>query len=759
MLRFFMTMMCFLFIAKLSFGQWVKMSTSDGLPLVKTYLLDDSLRILGSTTGNLLTLKGKITPGKKAILVSQGYDSLYFTVPGDKDTISLQFQPKSALLQSVIITSSKGKKGFKDITTSITQVKPYLIKSRNNTELTEVINQIPSVNIVDNQASIRGGSGWSYGSGTRVLVTVDELPMISGDANQVQWQFLDMQNIESIEVLKGASSVLYGSSALNGVINISTKKYSDSFVGQVNSYFGQYSSPSQDSLRWSSNPLYKYGVNAFAAFKLNKTHLNISTVNVRDNGYRMGDEGNRSRLSFQAVHPLNDSIELSIKLTGMRNTGSTFLLWESDALGYTALDSSFNENVSTRWAIDPQLTFHGKKLKHQVMARIFGLNNDIFQADTLSNQSNSSNYTYLEYRATSSKMIPNYTLTGGLVGNWSSTQSPLFQGIQKANNYATYLQIERRIRNVFINTGFRLEQFSLNDRVETQPIFKAGMTYSPFKYTILRASYGQGYRFPSIAESFISTSVGPVTIYPNQEILAERSWNAEIGLKQGIRAKGINLFLDAAVFYTEINDMVEFMFNQWSSDNSPLNNFGFGFKSVNVGSATISGLDINLMGSTHFRKHQFKLMLGYVLADAQHNQFNQTLGRDSGGRPYSYRSTSSDTMNSWLKYRPRHLIKGDVQWDRGEWSAGISARYASFMQNIDAAFIQFPIGFIVPGIEETRVTGEAGNLIFDFRLSKNWKHGFKTSVIINNLLNNIVMDRPADLQAPRYFMFQLLKTL
>ena len=41
--------------------------------------------------------------------------------------------------------------------------------------------QIPGVNITDGQANIRGGSGWSYGAGSRVLVMVDDMPLISGD--------------------------------------------------------------------------------------------------------------------------------------------------------------------------------------------------------------------------------------------------------------------------------------------------------------------------------------------------------------------------------------------------------------------------------------------------------------------------------------------------------------------------------------------------------------------------------------------------
>jgi hypothetical protein len=74
----------------------------------------------------------------------------------------------------------------------------------------------------DGQASIRGGSGWSYGAGSRVLVLYDDLPLLSAEGADAKWALIPMENIESMEVIKGAASSIYGSGALNGVINFRT---------------------------------------------------------------------------------------------------------------------------------------------------------------------------------------------------------------------------------------------------------------------------------------------------------------------------------------------------------------------------------------------------------------------------------------------------------------------------------------------------------------------------------------------------------
>ena len=113
-------------------------------------------------------------------------------------------------------------------------IKPALIENKATRDAQAIVEQVPGVQINENQVSIRGGSGWSYGAGSRVMVMVDGMPMLAGDANDIKWSAIPLENISQIEILKGASSVLYGSSALNGVINIRTQYPKDKPVTKVN---------------------------------------------------------------------------------------------------------------------------------------------------------------------------------------------------------------------------------------------------------------------------------------------------------------------------------------------------------------------------------------------------------------------------------------------------------------------------------------------------------------------------------------------
>ena len=177
-------------------------------------------------------------------------------------TINIFLEQDSEQLKTVVVSAGRFEQNLEEITVSMEVMKPSLIENKNTTNIETAIDQVPGVNITDGQANIRGGSGWSYGAGTRVLVMVDDMPLISGDAGQAQWSLIATENINQVEIIKGASSALYGSSALNGVINIRTAFPSQNDIDKnklpgytkVNMHMGLIDVPKRKKLHWNSVP-------------------------------------------------------------------------------------------------------------------------------------------------------------------------------------------------------------------------------------------------------------------------------------------------------------------------------------------------------------------------------------------------------------------------------------------------------------------------------------------------------------------------
>ena len=79
----------------------------------------------------------------------------------------------------------------------------------------------------------------------------------------------------------------------------------------------------------------------------------------------------------------------------------------------------------------------------------------------------------------------------------------------------------------------------------------------------------------------------------------------------------------------------------------------------------------------------------------------------------------------------------------------------SYIQTVDRFFTDPLFAAFVPGINEAREKTKKGNFVFDIRTNYAIDAKLKVAFIVNNLLNNIFMTRPADLSPPRLFTIQL----
>ena len=78
-------------------------------------------------------------------------------------------------LGEVVVTASIAGATVQEETVPVTVLKPYLNESANAVDLKGLVSKTP-VSIMDGQVSIRGGSGYSYGVGSRVQMLLDDMP-------------------------------------------------------------------------------------------------------------------------------------------------------------------------------------------------------------------------------------------------------------------------------------------------------------------------------------------------------------------------------------------------------------------------------------------------------------------------------------------------------------------------------------------------------------------------------------------------------
>lgn len=705
--------------------------------------------------------KGWYKISKKGVSINATFDKeMAFSKSFKKgfygDTFRFTVYPQNELMSAVIIGINKEKMALQNATVSTSILKPYLLENKVTNSYSEILDQMPGISITDNQLNIRNGAGWSYGAGSRTLIAVDEIPMLSGDAGSAAWSFMPQEITAGAELIKSAGSVVYGSSALNGVLNLRTIEAGEKDKFSISSNMGVYSKPPLSSQAYTKKPQTQNGLMGYYATRQKQNDMVFHWNFFNDDGYRLNENDRRGRFGFKYKRNSKKFKGLSFGSNQSLQYGKSgsFLLWESGNLPYTSLDSGYNFTYGTRLAIDPYIIYHRRKSTHKIITRFFHVNNRVEDDNPNTDNSNGSNLLYTEYKF-KHYLNSSFTLNLGLVGMGSATSSPLYKGSQKNRNIASYAQLEYQKKRWRAGIGTRYEYFEMGTTKVEKPVFRFGSNYKLGKATFLRGSIGQGFRFPSVAETFTQTSVGPVTVYANPNLRPETSLATEIGIKQGIQTKKLSAFVDLALFQNTLDDMMEFTFGQWVAIPTPPES-GYGFKSLNAGKGRVQGVELEIMAQYKSNNYDWVLLTGYTYSDAKNLEPDKVIAIDESviKKPLTFNNTRSDNT-LFLKYRYKHLYKFDWQYNRHSgWMVGLSARYMSKMENIDEAFQGFPINLFIPGVLESRP--RMGNaLIFDLRAGFEINTHFWINGQIRNVLNTAYYGRPADIQDPRLFQIQV----
>ena len=718
---------------------------------------------------------------KKITFKYIGYKDIVKEISLAKDenkTINIALENSSEHLSTVVISAGRFEQKIEEITVSMEVIKSTLIENKNTTQIETAMDQIPGVNITDGQANIRGGSGWSFGAGTRVLVMVDDMPLISGDAGQAQWSLIATENINQVEVIKGASSALYGSSALNGVINVRTAFPSQKDIDKnklpgytkVNMHFGLIDKAKRNALNWNGEKRRAFkGIEFLQGMKFDNLDLSIGGNIFLDDGYRMGEILDRKRFNINSTYKSKkiEGLSYGINANFLSQSSGSTIIWNGLDAAYIPLDESITRTTGDTYNIDPFMTYIKGNNRHSLRTRYLSVKNNNLTDGVDVGQNNSANNYYTDYQW--QKNIKKYKLriTSGTTNEKVNADSDLFSGKNYKINNSLYTQLDKKCNRLNISLGARYESFrlhsedkyfiegdSINDISAGKPVFRTGINYQAAEATYVRASWGQGYRFPSMAELFISTNQSGLEIYPNPELKPESGWSSEIGIKQGVKTGKWMGYIDVAAFIQQYDNMMEFSFGSWGTGDNAL-----GFKSVNVGATQISGLELSINGQGKINSNlAINVIAGYTYMNPISLDLDYVYAETSNGFGLTYSNSGSDS--TMLKYRYKHIAKSDIEIVYKGISIGGSMRYNSFMKNIDYIFTiigsnDYTEPNRIPGLNDAREKFNDGDFIIDLRAGYQMTKTARLGFIVNNLLNTEYMSRPANMMPPRTFAMQL----
>ncbi len=746
------------------------------------------------STGTISDREGRFTikldPGTYIFVISfMGMETEYFTLTlesGDIFEKDFQLLPSWQDLEEVEVRVSKFEKPIEEITISMQVIKPILIENKSTRNITSVLDLTPGLNIMDNEPQIRGGSGFTFGVGSKVAVLVDDMPMLSGEGGRPYWDLIPVENIEHIEVIKGASSVLSGTSALSGAIHIMTASPNAKPYSKITAYTGFYSTPKDHSMKWWNDYPYITGFSFLHSKKYGLLDLVLGGNVDLDHSYLGAPRPDPlvldtiSNFTDRQMRSQKYRFNFSLKKHSKKHTGMNYglngnfmlhsapmtLAWLNDSSGfYRAYPGAVYLQDQFIFYLDPFLNIYtGNGTRHSLKARVLHNNSEM-----TNNQSVNSTLIYADYLVKHSyEFIKGFELVGGISMTKNMVSADMYKSSGSAYNdqlnVSAYIQAENEIKDVvFTSIGVRGEYFQLNDSITAlKPIFRAGINFKLNPATFLRLSYGQGYRFPSITERYIKTSAGSFAVFDNPSLEPEGSWNIEVGLKQMFKFRNFYGYIDLASFIQEYSNTIEYLFGFWDPTFALA-----GFKFVNTGDSRVSGIDLSLTGSGKIgKKSGIRTMAGYNYILPKTLEPDYIFATDATGIKYSYATTSLDPSENILKYRFLHTVKGDMEFYSDHFSVGVSLKYFSRMVNLDKAIEDFEDATSSSGgtVQPIRYMDyfnnhNNGQTILDLRVSYEFKNKHKLTLLGNNLLNRWYSLRPLKAEQMRTIMLQYVLKL
>jgi len=687
-------------------GRVLDRETGEPMPGVNIMLIGTVLGTTSDAEGRFILTR--IPPGTYQVRFSMiGYSSVIrdgVTIRADRaGNLDVAMEQTVIEVAELMVTANKRRQQISDSPTSVAILSRRDFEFRNQVYLNDLLEYVPGVNFVESQINIRGSSGYNYGAGSRVLMLIDGVPVMPGDSGDIKWDLVPAPLIDHVEVIKGAGSALYGSSALGGVVNIITRKALPRPMTQVRFSAGVYDTPRHPEWRWTDRTLHFDNVNVDHMRRAGGVNLYLALGRRQSTGYRQSGHEQRFNGSIKLNTTINGqhNLTLSTHLEGGKRGGA--LVWRSQrralevnppATGDVVSSNKASANLFHQWA-------YSKRFGIKTRLSYF---RNYWKNDFHDNVTASTAHRYgMEIQGEIQFSKDNALIFGteesldrvisGLVGNHD--QYVLSGYVQNERELVRSLQLTAGMRYDFqhVDIGFEDSEWSP----------KIGLVWHARQDLSLRLSSGRGFRAASMSERFADSIYSGLRIVPNEALRSETAWSNEIGLNFKPRPF---IYIDIAAFLSDYWDLIE-----PQPDETQTVQF------INVTRARISGIEILFKLSPWPRRLRFEL--GYTGMDPRDIDLDQALA-----------------------YRARHLLHGSIILEHRFLEAGLNARYAS---RIDLYKV-YP--------NDDRVAQKVINVHASAHFTP-----WTLSVNVNNLLNYCYTQRERILQPMRHYVLTLSAVL
>lgn len=506
----------FLAAGTVSFAQYV----------VKGYVLDAESRPLtgaavtvleNSRLGATAGLDGSFElefPDNKIYTLEASFIGYKYTrhkVSGGQEPVSLILEQDAMLLDQIVVTGTRTPKLLKDVPVVTRVITSDIIKNADAANVGDLLQaELPGIEFTYsmNQQTSLNMSGFG---GHSVLFLVDGERLAGETLDNVDYCRLNLDNVERIEIVRGAASSLYGSNAVGGVVNIISRSSEEPWRVDLNCRYGAFNE-------------YRYG--GSVGFRAGKVS---STTNVQFNGvddinlaaYAADSEvGDYKTIYGNRICNIKERI-IYDPLKNLKFTGRAgyFFRERNSSPGAKERYRSLSSGLKGNWTIsgkdDLELSYSFDQYdKSDYM---------LSASKDIRDYSNVQNAVRVVYNHT---FAGRHILTAG--GDYMNDYLMSYQfegnGHHSQHSVDAFAQFDwNPLKKLNLTAGARFDWFSAAGMCHISP--KLGVMYK-LEDCSLRASYSGGFRAPTLKEMYMVFDMANIfMIYGNPDLKPEKSHN------------------------------------------------------------------------------------------------------------------------------------------------------------------------------------------------------------------------------------------
>ncbi len=556
------------------------------------------------------------------------------------DSISRQFD-----LDAVVVTGTRTPKFLKDtpIQTRVITQKDLLRLDATNVQ--DVLQQeLPGVEFsyAMNQQKHLNFSGFG---GQGVLFLVDGERLAGETMDDVDFSRLSMDNVERIEIVKGAASALYGSNATGGVINIITKRGTRPWTLNVNARYAKHNDQ-------------RYGL----SFGLNGSHWN-NMLSANYNGTDNYDVHSEANPVTRVIATIYGDKTLNVKDNLVWKPTDSFSL--TGRAGYFFRETvrsadqperyrDFSGGLKADWNISKsdnlQLNYSFDQYDKSDYQRITRL--DIRDYSNVQNTMRlfySHSFGRGDVLTAGADFMHDYLFNTNLDGN-----------TRKQDSFDAFAQYDWRVSDKWEVVGaLRYDYFSDGSMSRLTP--KLNACYKPLRNLVLRAGYGMGFRAPSLKEKYYNFDMSGIWIVEgNPNLKPETSHNFNVSAEY---TKGHYNFTVSA-YHNKVKNKLSTAAPYFRSKDDKLPYLPY----TNLADYSVSGAEAGVQARWN---NGLSARLTYAYTDEQ-------LPKDEKG----------NTINNQYIPARKHAVNARVDYDRQitsgyGLSVGLNGRLLSGVDNVE----------------------------------------------------------------------------